>query len=61
MRVAQAPLTPHITLAAGYRHKPFEFCEYSSSDFQQEIDPENNFFNSLQVATIYKIFSTETY
>ena len=28
--------------------KPFNYTEFSSSDFQQEIDPGNNFFNEIK-------------
>ena len=36
-----------------YDFKPFEYTEFSSSDFQQEIDPDNNFFNDIKLNCKY--------
>ena len=33
--------------------KPFNYSEFSSSDFQQDIDPENNFYNEINLNCKY--------
>ena len=48
-----------LNLANVYREcldlsfKPFNISEYSNSDFQRELDPENNFFNSINIDCKY--------
>ena len=47
--IINSAIDTNINLANIYKecldlnYKPFHFSEYSSSDFQQEVDPENNF------------------
>lgn len=61
--VINSSLDLSLNLAHIYREsldfafKPFDYTEFSSTDFQQEIDPDNNFFNDIKLNCKY---STES-
>ena len=38
-----------------FEFKPFNYSEFSSSDYQKDIDPENNFYNEINVNCKYYI------
>ena len=57
--ILNSTLDININLANIYKEcldfsfKPFNFTEYSSSDFHNEIDPDNNFFNGINLDCKY--------